>query len=103
MSAAELNDCRAAQMPAIRDQAMSEFPSMNRHARLRHPMNAYARRARLRFSSHLPEHPELGEAGHLLEGSYDSDLLIAPKQEDLAAILGEAVGQGGAADNICAL
>jgi hypothetical protein len=45
-------------------------------------------------SSLLPEHPDLGEAGQALEGSYDSDLLIAPMQEELAAILGEAVGQG---------
>src|SRR6266567_1829845 len=45
-------------------------------------------------SSLLPEHPELGEVGQPLEGSYDSDLLIAPMQEELAAILGEAVGQG---------
>src|SRR5450755_1544256 len=45
-------------------------------------------------SSLLPEHPDLGEAGQALEGSYDSDLQIAPMQEELAAILGEAVGQG---------
>ncbi len=46
------------------------------------------------LGSLLPEHPELGEAGQPLEGSYDSDLLIAPMQEELASILGEAVGQG---------
>jgi len=46
-------------------------------------------------SSLLPQHPELGEAGHPLEGSYDSDLLIAPMEEDLAAILGEVSAELG--------
>src|SRR2546421_12172378 len=44
-------------------------------------------------SSLLPERPELGEAGQPLENSYDSDLLLTPIDEELAAILGESVGQ----------
>lgn len=44
-------------------------------------------------SSLLPDHPELGEPGHPLETSYDTDVLITPIDEELAAVLGEAVGQ----------
>lgn len=44
-------------------------------------------------SSLLPDHPHLGETGQPLETSYDTDLLITPIDEELAAILGEAVGQ----------
>ena len=44
-------------------------------------------------SSLLPTHPELGEPGQPLETSYDSDLLLTPIDEEMAAILGEAVGQ----------
>lgn len=44
-------------------------------------------------SSLLPAHPELGEPGQPLETSYDSDLLLTPIDEEMAAILGEAVGQ----------
>jgi len=44
-------------------------------------------------SSLLAANPELGEAGQPLETSYDSDLLLSPINEELAAMLGEAVGQ----------
>ena len=44
-------------------------------------------------SSLLPHHPDLGEEGQLLEASYDSDLLLTPIDEELAAMLGESVGQ----------
>jgi hypothetical protein len=44
-------------------------------------------------SSLLPAHPELGEPGQPLETSYDTDLLLTPIDEEMAAILGEAVGQ----------
>ena len=44
-------------------------------------------------SSLLPTHPGLGEPGQPLETSYDSDLLISPIDEEMAAVLGEAVGQ----------
>ena len=44
-------------------------------------------------ASLLPAHPELGEPGQPLEASYDADLLLEPIDEELAAILGEAVGQ----------
>lgn len=44
-------------------------------------------------SSLLPEHPELGEEGQPLESSYDSDLLLSPMDEELAAVLAEAFGQ----------
>jgi hypothetical protein len=44
-------------------------------------------------SSLLPAHPELGDPGQPLEASYDSDLLLTPVDEEIAAMLGEAVGQ----------
>ncbi|MBM3881223.1 MAG: hypothetical protein FJ387_16120 [Verrucomicrobia bacterium] len=44
-------------------------------------------------SALLPAHPELGEPGQPLDASYDSDLLVSPMDEELAAVLGEAVGQ----------
>ena len=37
-------------------------------------------------SSLLPHHPDLGEEGQFLEASYDSDLLLTPIDEELAAI-----------------
>lgn len=37
-------------------------------------------------SSLLPAHPDLGEPGHPLETSYDSDLLISPIDDELAAV-----------------
>ena len=44
-------------------------------------------------ASLLPGNPTLGESGQPLEASYDADLLLSPIDEELAAILGEAVGQ----------
>lgn len=44
-------------------------------------------------SSLLLAHPELGEPGQPLDPSYDSDLLLSPIDDELAAVLGEAVGQ----------
>ena len=44
-------------------------------------------------ASLLPAHPELGDPGQPLDASYDADLLLDPIDEELAAILGEAVGQ----------
>jgi hypothetical protein len=44
-------------------------------------------------ASLLPAHPELGEPGQALDASYDADLLLEPVDEELAAILGEAIGQ----------
>lgn len=44
-------------------------------------------------SSLLPDYPDLGELGQPLEASYDTDVLITPIDEDMAAVLGEAVGQ----------
>ena len=45
-------------------------------------------------SSLLAEFPELGESGQPLEISYDADLLIEPCDEETAAVLHEAVGEG---------
>ncbi len=44
-------------------------------------------------ASLLPENPALGEAGQPLDGSFDADLLVQPIDEEIAAILAEAVGQ----------
>lgn len=44
-------------------------------------------------SSLLPAYPLFGEPGQPLEASYDSDFIITPIDEELAAMLGEAVGQ----------
>lgn len=44
-------------------------------------------------ASLLPAHPEFGETGQPLDSSYDSDFLVSPIDEELAAILGEAIGQ----------
>ena len=44
-------------------------------------------------SSLLALHPDLGESGQPLESSYDSDLLLTPIDEEMAALLGEAMGQ----------
>ena len=46
-------------------------------------------------SSLLPAHPELGGPGQPLELSLDADLLLDPVDESLAAMLKEAVGDGG--------
>ncbi len=45
-------------------------------------------------SALLPSFPELGEPGQPLEVSYDADLLIEPSDENLAALLHEALGEG---------
>jgi hypothetical protein len=45
-------------------------------------------------SALLASFPELGEAGGPLEFSFDADLLIEPCDEELAAMLHEAVGEG---------
>ncbi len=42
----------------------------------------------------LASFPELGEAGGPLELSFDADLLVEPCDEQLAAMLHEAVGEG---------
>jgi hypothetical protein len=42
----------------------------------------------------LASFPQLGEAGHPLELTYDADFLIEPCDEALAAMLHEAVGEG---------
>jgi len=47
-------------------------------------------------SSLLPQHPQLGDAGHPLELSLDADLLVEPMDELLAAVLKDAVGQESA-------
>lgn len=44
-------------------------------------------------ASLLPAHPELGEPGDFLDTSYDSDLLVSPIDDEMAAILAEAVGE----------
>ena len=44
-------------------------------------------------SSLLPTHPGLGEPGQPLEASFDTDLLLSPIDDEMAAVLGEAVGQ----------
>ena len=44
-------------------------------------------------ASLLPAHPELGDTGQPLDASYDADFLLEPMDEELAAILGEAIGQ----------
>ena len=41
----------------------------------------------------LPENPALGEAGRPLDHSYDADLLLTPVNDQIAALLTEAVGQ----------
>ena len=45
-------------------------------------------------SALLGSFPELGEAGGPLELSFDGDLLLEPCDEQLAALLHEAVGEG---------
>jgi hypothetical protein len=45
-------------------------------------------------ASLLPTHPELGEGRQPLETSYDSDLLMVPSDDEAAALVGEAIGQG---------
>lgn len=45
-------------------------------------------------SALLGSFPELGEAGGPLELSFDADLLLQPCDEQLAALLHEAVGEG---------
>ena len=45
-------------------------------------------------SALLASFPELGEAGGPLELSFDADLLVTPCDEQLAAMLHEAVGEG---------
>lgn len=45
-------------------------------------------------SALLASFPELGEAGQPLELSYDADLLVEPCDEQLAAMLHEALGEG---------
>jgi len=45
-------------------------------------------------SALLGRFPELGEAGGPLEMSFDGDLLVEPCDEQLAALLHEAVGEG---------
>jgi hypothetical protein len=45
-------------------------------------------------SALLGSFPELGEAGGPLETSFDGDLLLEPCDEQLAALLHEAVGEG---------
>ena len=45
-------------------------------------------------SALLASFPDLGEAGGPLELSFDADLLIEPCDEQLAAMLHEAVGEG---------
>lgn len=45
-------------------------------------------------SALLASFPELGETGGPLELSYDADLLVEPCDEQLAAMLHEAVGEG---------
>ncbi|MBI2929346.1 MAG: hypothetical protein HYY24_27085 [Verrucomicrobia bacterium] len=44
-------------------------------------------------ASLLPSHPALGEPGQPLEASYDADLLVTPVDDEVAALLAEAVGQ----------
>lgn len=44
-------------------------------------------------SSLLADHPVLGEPGQPLETSYDADRLLVPVDDEVAAILAEAVGQ----------
>ena len=45
-------------------------------------------------SSLLGSFPELGEPGGPLEKTFDADLLVEPCDEQLAAVLHEAVGEG---------
>ena len=45
-------------------------------------------------SALLASFPNLGEAGQPLELSYDADLLVEPCDEQLAAMLHEALGEG---------
>lgn len=46
------------------------------------------------LSALLSSFPELGEAGGPLELSFDADFLLQPCDEQLAALLHEAVGEG---------
>jgi len=60
-------------------------------------VNALARPQRilvLGSSSLLSVYPHLGEGGQPLELSYDADLLVEPCDEETAAVLHEAVGEG---------
>lgn len=47
-------------------------------------------------ASLLPAHPELGEAGHLLERTTDADFLLEPVNEAIAESLQVAAGQDSA-------
>jgi hypothetical protein len=60
-------------------------------------VQSLARAERIRVlgsSALLASFPELGEAGGPLELSFDADLLVEPCDEELAAMLHEAVGEG---------
>ena len=57
---------------------------------LGHPQRIWV----LGSSALLASFPALGEPGQPLELSYDADLLIEPCDEQLAAMLHEAVGEG---------
>ena len=60
-------------------------------------VQSLARAERIRVlgsSALLASFPELGEAGGPLELTFDADLLIEPCDEQLAAMLHEAVGEG---------
>jgi len=60
-------------------------------------VQSLARAQRIRVlgsSALLASFPELGEAGGPLELSFDADLLVEPCDEQLAAMLHEAVGEG---------
>jgi hypothetical protein len=67
---------------------------------LKHLLSAVQSLARARSirvlgsSALLASFPELGEAGEPLELSFDADLLVEPCDEQLAAMLHEAVGEG---------
>jgi hypothetical protein len=56
---------------------------------------AASRRIRVLGSSALlASFPQLGESGGPLEKTFDADLLIEPCDEQLAAVLHEAIGEG---------
>jgi hypothetical protein len=60
-------------------------------------VQSLARAERIRVlgsSALLASFPELGEAGGPLELTFDADLVIEPCDEQLAAMLHEAVGEG---------
>jgi len=70
------------------------LPALKHPVEVVHALAHSKRICVLGSSALLGSFPELGEAGGPLELSFDGDLLLEPCDEQLAALLHEAVGEG---------